>query len=148
ADPSDTGSDPIQSSDAGEVHSVATPNRSTRCGHEVVLPFQIHGDRSLPPSIPRVGSSMLGGCSGVGVLTNGGGFIEEEWLSEKGTNNQSTDDPRLVREVEEAKKLIKIGEEVGLRFHDGEGEDVARMVELEVRDCAEVDGWVKMRGYQ
>ncbi|MCI58695.1 hypothetical protein A2U01_0079950, partial [Trifolium medium] len=57
ADPSDTGSDPIQSSDAGEVHSLAMPNRSTGCGLEVVLPCQLHGDRSLPPSIPGVGSS-------------------------------------------------------------------------------------------
>ncbi|MCH84037.1 hypothetical protein A2U01_0004867, partial [Trifolium medium] len=44
------------------------------------------------------------------------------------------------RRVEEAEKLIKLAEDVGLKFQGGEGEDLARMVSMEGRDCEEKEG--------
>ncbi|MCI33400.1 hypothetical protein A2U01_0054617, partial [Trifolium medium] len=49
------------------------------------------------------------------------------------------------RHVGEAEKLIVMAEEVGLRFHGGVGEDLARVVSMEGRDCKEKEGWEMRR---
>ncbi|KAK2420192.1 zinc finger CCCH domain-containing protein [Trifolium repens] len=100
---------------------------------EVVLPF--HSENGLQ-QVNR------GSTSGVAHLVEGGGFLEDE---NQTANNEGRP---LSREVAEAKKLIAINEELGVKFNDGEGEDLVRMMGLETRDKAEKNGWVQSRGYQ
>ncbi|WJX43737.1 hypothetical protein P8452_30799 [Trifolium repens] len=102
---------------------------------EVVLPFE-------------GGVSRLSRRDGSGVenLLEGGGFIEEEYKSAK--SQESEDDIPMTREVAEAKKLININVELGVKFNGGEEEDVGRMMGLEVRDRTEKIEWERSRGYQ
>jgi hypothetical protein len=72
----------------------------------------------------------------------GGGFVTEE-------------DPEAVaevvyesREVVEAHKLIAIGQELGIIYQGVEGDDVARMMGMEVRDRVEKEGMENNNGYQ
>ncbi|MCI01713.1 hypothetical protein A2U01_0022740, partial [Trifolium medium] len=124
-------SDPIQCSDVGVVQTLSMATEPTGCGLEVVLQLQHAEEQKLP-------STVLRGSSGLGNLINEGGFIVEECPSDEVNNSQSCDgDPLILREVDEARKLIEIGGELGLKFHDGEGVDIDRMVEMEVRDRAE-----------
>jgi hypothetical protein len=70
----------------------------------------------------------------------GGGFaIEDEHVLEIANDS---------REVVEAHKLIAIGKEMGIKFQGGEGDDVARMMGMEVRDQVEKEGMENSNGYQ
>jgi hypothetical protein len=84
--------------------------------------------------------------SGVEYLTEGGGFVEEDYRSVK--SQESEDEVPSSIEVVEAKKLIALNVEMGVKFNDGDGEDVARMMGLEARDKAEKIDWEKRGGYQ
>jgi hypothetical protein len=104
---------------------------------EVVLPFHsVEG-----PSRPSRWEA-----SGVEYFLEGGGFIEEDYKSAK--SQDSDDGIPISREFVEAKKLIALNVELGVKFNDGDGEDVGRMMGLEVRDRAEKNDWENSRGYQ
>jgi hypothetical protein len=77
---------------------------------EVVLPF--HSDDGLQ-QVNR------GSSSGVTYLVEGGGFLEDEHQNANSPINN--DGVPLSREVAEAKRLIAINEELGVKFHDGKG---------------------------
>jgi hypothetical protein len=51
-----------------------------------------------------------------------------------------------VRKGSNLDKLIDIAEEVGLKFHGGVGEDLAKLLAMEDRDCEEKEGWEMRRG--
>jgi hypothetical protein len=131
-DGSDSGTDDIQSSDVLASHS----NREIQL--EVVLPF-----------IGEVGSVPLAterGTSGMEHLVEGVGFIVDDYQS--AMSYDSDEGVPMAREIYEAKKLIAINEDLGLKFHDGTGADVERMMAMEVRDRAEKKVREQSRGYQ
>ncbi|KAK2445528.1 hypothetical protein QL285_016450 [Trifolium repens] len=127
----------LQSSDEGVMQTVSDNFVAAEFDLEVVLPFH---------SVEGVHQVNRGSSSGVAYLVEGGGFLEDE---NQIVNSLSNNDGVLhPREVAEAKRLIAINEELRVKFHDGEGEDVARLMGLEVRDKAEKNGWEQSRGYQ
>jgi hypothetical protein len=79
-------------------------------------------------------------------LVEGGGFIVDDHQS--AMSYDSDEGVPMAREIYEAKKLIAINEDLGLKFHDGTGADVERMVAMEVRDRAEKKVREQSRGYQ
>jgi hypothetical protein len=108
------GSDPIQNPD--EIGS-------TEDDDEVVSGQE--EDTELIPNTPPSN-----------IYVEGGGFGSEQGFMREGVQDS--------REVCEAKKLIAIGGELGIKFRGGEGEDVARMM---ARDCSEKEDW-ETRGFQ
>ncbi|GAU40140.1 hypothetical protein TSUD_163090 [Trifolium subterraneum] len=113
-------SDPIQSSEEGERKTTLLEVEQPDCELEVVMPFQ--QGVVLRPSHP-----VLGGDSGLGYLLEGGGFVMEESQNEELQTSQDDGQPAVTREVEEAKRLMKIGSDLGLKFHDGNGKDTDKM---------------------
>jgi hypothetical protein len=113
---------------------------------EVVLPFHCSTEETT------LNHSRKGGSSGVEHLVHGGGFIAEEYQSAKshgsdGSEGSDADVP-ISREFFEAKKLIEINEKLGVKFYEGEGADVDRMVTMEMRDRNEKIVREQNRGYQ
>jgi hypothetical protein len=134
-DEASDGSDGIQCSDEGVIQLVPENFVAAEFDLEVVLPF--HSENG-PQQLNR------DTISGVARLVEGGGFLEDDNQSA----NSNIEGMPLSREVAEAKKLIAINEELGVKFHDGEGEDLVRMMGLETRDKVEKNGWVQSRGNQ
>ncbi|KAK2379409.1 hypothetical protein QL285_067218 [Trifolium repens] len=130
-------SDDVQCCDEGTIQSLPNNFAAEGLELEVVLPFHTE---------ERISQVTGGGTSGVELLVEGGSFIVDDYNSTK--SHECDDGLPVSREMVEAKKLIALNMELGVNFHDGEGEDVGRMMGLEVRDKAEKNGWEQSRGYQ
>jgi hypothetical protein len=130
-------SDDVQCCVEGTIQSLPNNFAAEGLELEVVLPFHTE---------ERISQVTGGGTSGVELLVEGGGFIVDDYNSAK--SHECDDGLPVSREMVEAKKLIALNMELGVNFHDGEGEDVGRMMGLEVRDKAEKNGWEQSRGYQ
>ncbi|MCI35111.1 hypothetical protein A2U01_0056332, partial [Trifolium medium] len=115
------GSDSIHNSDASPPEHSDGSNGRTGIDLQVVLP-----SFSVPVEKP---------VSVAGRATSGMDLI---LLSDGEGGSKS-------RHVVEAEKLIDLAEEMGLRFHGGVGEDLARVVSMEGRDCKEKEGWEMRR---
>jgi hypothetical protein len=121
-------SDPNQNPSLETQQSVSIQNEVEGIGLEVVLPFHLEDRRDSGPVLND-------GSSGLMHLVEGGGFIVEE--NEGDPVPLNIDVPIPPSDLAEAKKLISIGEELGINFKNGEDEDVARMMGLEQRDRSE-----------
>jgi hypothetical protein len=106
---------------------------------EIVLPF--HGAN---------GSNHLctdeGDPGGIGGVEEDEGVDVEEYQSFGSFDSE--DEGPVSRETFEAKKLIAINENLGVKFHDGDMADVIRMVAMENRDRVEKVAWEQSRGNQ
>jgi hypothetical protein len=60
--------------------------------------------------------------------------------------NSDGDDVVQDRQTVLATKLFDIAEEVGVKFHGGEGDDLTKLMVMEDRDCEEKKEWEKKRG--
>jgi hypothetical protein len=136
-------SDAIQSSEEGLAQPQSCGTVGAEFELEVVLPFHCAVEEAAPSLARKVGSS------GVEHLINGGGFIVDDYQSAKshGSDGSDTDVP-FSREIYEAKKLIEINEKLGVKFLDGGGADVDRMVAMEARDRSEKFVREQNGGYQ
>jgi hypothetical protein len=138
----DGGSDSIQNSLSEENQQSATPVvEASGLGLEIVLPFDMEGSRN-GAQVNDVGTS------GIKHLMGGGGFLNPDSCSDGGEDYQSSEEPSPTREVFEARKLIAINEELGVKFLNDANEEVERMVLMEARDRNEKLGRESRSGCQ
>jgi hypothetical protein len=122
------GSDSIQNSSSEEgQHDVLSAVEASGVGLEIVLPF----DQEV---VGSVGGVTGAGTSGIIHLVEGGGFPVEDDGSGGRDEPQRDEDSPPSREVYEARNLVAINEELGVKFLNNVGEEVDRMVQMEVRD--------------
>ncbi|GAU42410.1 hypothetical protein TSUD_324650 [Trifolium subterraneum] len=116
-----SGSDSSHCSEVGEGSVFPEIKEPTGCGLEIVLPFENANTQNLTSTLVREES-------GLGYLVEGrGAAVEVQQNIEGEQNGWSEEDVAVPREVEEAKKLIDVGGELGLSFQDSHGKDVDRM---------------------
>jgi hypothetical protein len=117
-----TDSDSIHNSDSDLLEQVADTNDPTGIVLEVVLPGI---SAPLVVSAPMAGRVVSGMDS---LLISGGDEVVPD------------------RNIVEATKLIEIAEDVGVNFHGGAGEDLAKLLVMEDRDREEKKEWEVRRG--
>jgi hypothetical protein len=139
----DGGSDSIQNSSPEDTQQSTMPAvEASGLGLEIVLPFDMEASRK-GTQLNEVGTS------GIKHLLEGGGFLNPvSSNNDGGTGTQSNEESSPSREGYEARKLISINEELGVKFLNDANEEVDRMVLMEARDRNEKLGRERSSGYQ
>ncbi|GAU10350.1 hypothetical protein TSUD_420490 [Trifolium subterraneum] len=115
------GSDSIRNSDVSPSEQSDSANGRIGIELEVLLP-------SFPVPVDKTVSLAARASSGMDLILHADGEGRPK-----------------SRQVVEGEKLIDLAEEVGLKFHGRVGEDLARVVAMDERDCKEKEGWEMRR---